>query len=87
MRRNPQDIVVGISPFGGNGVEGTDDGMAAVRDTAVQSVPLVWDDRVKAYISEQAVDDLDDRDDSLDKAQVFNQEQEFMAKAGYRTSI
>lgn len=87
MRRNPQDIVTGISPLGGNGIEGTGSGMAEIRDTSVQDVPLFWDDRAKAYISEQAIEELDDRDISLAKAKVYNEEEEFRAKAGFRRSL
>lgn len=87
MSKRPQDTVIGTSPLGGNGAEGTVSGFAEVRDTSVQKVPLFWDARVGAYISEQAIEELDDRDNSLAKAQVFNQEEEFKAKAGYRRSI
>lgn len=87
MRRNPQDTVMGISPLGGNGIEGTGPGMAEIRQTGELDVPLFWDDRVQAYISEQAIENLDDRDDSLAKADIWNEEQEFKAKAGFRNSL
>ena len=75
--------VVGISPLGGNGVEGTGDGMAAVRDTDIQKVPLFWDSRVGAYISEQAIEELDDREVTEQKAQAHQDEEDFRQKAGY----
>jgi hypothetical protein len=78
------DVIVGVSPLGGNSVEGTADGMAAVRDTSIQAVPLVWDSRVKQYISEQAVEELDDRDDSDELTRRTLAEEQFRAKAGYQ---
>ncbi len=80
---NPEKTIWGNSPLGGNSVEGTTDGFAAVRDTAVQGVPLFWDDRVSNYISEQAVQDLDDRDQSLAYASEFDMNEEFRVKVGY----
>jgi len=80
------DNVVGISPLGGNSVEGAASGMAEVRDTSIQAVPLVYDARVDAFISEQAVQELDDRDIGLAKAEQYRQEEEFRAKIGYRRS-
>jgi len=73
----------GISPLGGNSVEGTADDMAAVRDTSIQGVPLFWDDRVQTYISELAIEELDDRDISLARQEEFNMGEEFRQKAGY----
>src|SRR3990167_446557 len=87
MKNNPEDIVFDISPLGGNGVEGTVTGFAEVRDTSVHSVPLFWDDRVKAYISEQAIEELDDKDLSEKQAEIFNKEEEFRMKAGYKRSL
>lgn len=73
----------GVSPLGGNSVEGTGDGMAEVRDTETQGVPLVWDPRVQAYISEQAVMELDDKDISEEKRRIAQEEEDFRNKAGY----
>lgn len=81
---NPEENVHGISPLGGNSVEGTGTGLAEVRDTAVQGVPLFWDDRSQAYISEQAIQELDDRDISEAARAEYNKEQEFLTKSGYR---
>ena len=71
---DPELNVFGLSPLGGNSVDGT----------STEGVPLVWDDRVKAYISEQAVQELDDRDISLARRADENREQEFLQKSGYR---
>ncbi len=83
MSKDPEQTIYGKSPLGGNSVEGTTDGCAAVRDSEIQGVPLFWDDRVKAYISEQAVEELDDRDLTLSRADDFNSEEEFRVKAGF----
>lgn len=77
------EVIVGVSPLGGNSVEGTADGMAAVRETSIQAVPLVWDSRVKEYISEQAVDELDDEDVSDELRRRTLAEEKFRANAGY----
>lgn len=78
-----ENTVFGVSPLGGNSVEGTGDGMAEVRDTETQGVPLVWDPRVQAYISEQAVMELDDKDISEEKRRIAQEEEDFRNKAGY----
>lgn len=85
MKKNDLTIV-GISPLGGNSVEGTSPGMAEVRDTSVQEVPLFYDSRVGAFISEQAVQELDDREADLEKARLWQEEEEFRAKVGFRKS-
>ena len=86
-KHHPSDLPVsGISPLGGNSVEGTSSGMAEVRDTDTQAVPLVYDYRVGSYISEQAQQELDDRDDDLIREDEFRREEEFRSKIGYRRS-
>ena len=77
----------GISPLGGNSIEGTGTGKAPVRDTKVQEVPLVYDPRVGNFVSEQGVDDLDDKDVSIAKAKRWNKEAAWRAKAGIKKSI
>lgn len=75
MRKDdPQFPVSDISPLGGNIVDGT----------TVEKVPLVYDQRVGAYISQQAVEELDERDYGLKQQEVFNEEAQFRAKIGYR---
>jgi hypothetical protein len=81
-KSNPDFPVSGISPLGGNGIESTSDGMAPVRDTTVQEVPLVWDDRVGAHISIQAQEELDDRDADLEREQAYQEEKQFRQKIG-----
>lgn len=80
---NLENTVFGISPLGGNSVEGTGDGMAEVRDEDIQGVPLIWDSRVGAYISEQAIQELDDKEISEQKARIHQDEMDFRTKAGY----
>lgn len=71
---DPEKTVFGVSPLGGNSVEGAN----------IHGVPLFWDERVKAYISEQAVDELNDRDVGLLAAEEHRREEEFQTKAGIR---
>jgi hypothetical protein len=87
MKNKRQDFpVVGISPLGGNSVEGTSAGMAPVVDSTPQAVPLFYDNRVGAYISEQAVQELDDRDYDEDREEARRKEVEFRQRIGYRQS-
>jgi len=83
-RIDPEYPVVGTSPLGGNAIEGADAQHAPVTDTSIGKVPLVYDERVGNFISKMAQMELDDRDIALQKAQVYNEESEFNAKAGYQ---
>ncbi|MEA2036149.1 MAG: hypothetical protein U9O94_01470 [Nanoarchaeota archaeon] len=76
MSNDPEKTVWGISPLGGNAAEGSATG-------EIQGVPLFWDDRVSNYISEQAIEELDDRDLSLALAEDFNNQEKFRQRAGY----
>ena len=71
---NPEDNVFGNSPLGGNSTDGAN----------TEGVPLFWDCRVSAYISEQAIQELNDRDISNAKRAEYEKEQEFLQKIGYR---
>ena len=84
---DPERTVFGKSPLGGNSVEGTANGFAAVRNTEVQGVPLFYDERVDNFISEQAIDNLDDRDISLIAAEEFEKDEEFRKKAGFTKEV
>ena len=86
-RKNIEDNVFGISPLGGNSVEGTDDGFAAVIDDEVQAVPLTYDYRVGAYVSDLAIMELDDLDISRIKADAYREEQDFWNKVGIRQTV
>ena len=82
-----KDTAWGISPLGGNSIEGTGPSSAPVREMATQEVPLEYDPRVGNFISEQGVDDLDDKDITIMRAKKWNRDQEWRAKAGIKTSI
>ena len=69
---NPGFPVFGISPLGGNGVDGTD----------TEAVPLVYDARVDAFISKLAKMELDDQDIDLVKNEDYRQEQEYRRMIG-----
>jgi len=77
----------GISPLGGNSIEGTTPHSAEVRSSAVQEVPLIFDPRVGSFVSEQAIDDLDDRDISIVRAKRWERDASWRAKAGIKKSI
>lgn len=86
MRRSKdsEDNVTGISPLGGNGVEGTGPGLAPIRDSSIIPVPLFWDDRTQSYISEQAIKSLNNREKGLVAKEEYNQEREFLNSVGIR---
>jgi len=82
-----KDTAWGISPLGGNSVEGTGPSNAPVREVAVQEVPLVYDPRVGNFISEQGTDDLDDKDITIIRAKDWERDAAWRAKAGIKKSI
>jgi len=69
----PEDTVFGLSPLGGNSTDGTE----------VQGVPLFWDERAQAFISEQAVQELDDRDIANMARAEYEREDSFRQQAGF----
>lgn len=71
---NPEENVFGLSPLGGNSTDGAN----------TEGVPLFWDSRVDAFVSEQAIEELDDRDISEARRDEYNKEQTFLNKIGYR---
>lgn len=83
MSEHPDFPVSGISPLGGNAVEGTSSGFAPVRDTAVFAVPLEYSPNVGVYVSEQAQEELDDKEHARKLSEEFNEEEAFRQKAGY----
>jgi hypothetical protein len=74
MSREIEQTVFGISPLGGNSVDGA----------TIEGVPLVYDSRVGNYISEQAVEELNDREISEQAAAEYEREQLFRTQAGFR---
>ncbi len=83
MSNDPKQIIFGISPLGGNAVEGTAPGMAPIRDTSISGVTLYWDSRVSSYISEQAIEELDDEDISLARSAEWEVEESWRQRVGY----
>ena len=67
------ETVYGLSPLGGNAIEGSE----------VKGVPLVYDARVGAYISEQAVEELNDHDAGDELRLHDEDEQAFRKNAGF----
>lgn len=82
MNKKPPEgfPVFGISPLGGNVQEGTSEGFTS----AQKSVPLEYDNRVGCFISRQAQEELDDKEHARKLAEVFNGEETFRRKAGFR---
>ena len=74
----------GLSPLGGNAREVTSDGFAAVRTTGQIGVPLVYDRRVKTYISKLAVRELDDREHALRLAKRIERDEALRSKMGFK---
>lgn len=70
---NEEFPMVGISPLGGNAADGAD----------IEAVPLVYDERVGAWISKLAQIELNDRDISECRAREYRDQEEFNARAGY----
>lgn len=68
--------VYGISPLGGNFTD-PDDG-------SVSGVPLYYDNHTGQYQSEQAIEEQNDREESIVRKSDFEQEEEFRRKAGFR---
>lgn len=87
MGRNPEDVIIGISPLGGNAVEGTSDADADVRDTSIREVPLVFDPFTGTYVAEHRAVDMENDEVSLEEARNHQDELEFLAKAGFQKTI
>lgn len=72
------EVIMGKSPLGGSSVDENIDG------DSVPEVPLVYDARVDAYVSEQAVEELDDREITEERQKISEDEEAFRLNAGYR---
>jgi len=77
-------VIFGISPLGGNAVEGADATKPDEDTTTRTGVPLFYDSRVDAFISEQAIQELDDIEIGEELALRSQEEAEFRAKAGFQ---
>ena len=81
------EVIFGLSPAGGNAVEGTSDADAEVRDTTKRGIPLVYYAPLNSYISEQRMLELESEEESLETAQEHRDEEEFLTKAGFKRNI
>lgn len=74
--------LVGISPLGGNAVEGTATGFAPIRSTGTIDAPLL--DTEYGFVSAQALQEQEDKKHARELAEVTNGEEAFRRKAGFR---
>lgn len=81
---NPR--VIGISPLGNNSVEATAEGHTPIEDTSVREVPLVYDPSLGIWCDKLSKINQEDRDTSLEVAKLTNEDQSFLARAGYQQS-
>ena len=56
--------------------------LSSVTSNEIRGVPLKYDMRVGTWISDLAVKELDDRDNSLEKEKAFQDDQSYLRKAG-----
>jgi len=85
--RNPKSDtsdfpVMGISPLGGNAVEGTANGFAPIRTTGQIDVPLV--DTEFGFISHLSAQEQEDKRHARALAEVTRGEEAFRKRAGFR---
>lgn len=78
---NPR--VIGFSALGNNSVEGTDDGHTPITDTDTREVPLVFDTITGTWCAKLSKTNQEDREVGLEVARVTNEDQSFLARAGY----
>ena len=81
---NPQ--IIGLSPLGNNFVQGTGPGDTPIDNTAEQEVPLVFDPITGTYCAKLSKVNQEDRLVGLEVARLTNDDQSFLARAGYRTT-
>lgn len=85
---DPENIVYGLSPLGGNSVEGTSPADAEVRDTSISEVPLTYDPITGDYVSFQRAEEIyDEIVVSREKQRIWEEEQRFLNNVGYQTEI
>jgi hypothetical protein len=77
----------GICPFGGNSVEGTSGADAPIRDTSVMRQTLEFYPRFGRYLCKQCIKRLDDDERSLQNAYKHREQEEFLSRAGFKTSV
>lgn len=86
VHKNHQDDdfpVYGISPQGGNAKEGTADGFAAIRNTEMMDVPLVYDKFTNTWVSKLAAQESIDRNAHRVKDRNERERDSLLNKAGF----
>lgn len=76
--------MIGNSPLGNNFVQGTGPGDTPITDTTEQDVPLVFDPITGTYCAKLSKVNQEDREVGLEVARLTNDDQAFLARAGYR---
>lgn len=76
--------VIGLSALGNNSVEGTGAGETPITDTSVREVPLVFDPITGTYCAKLSKVNQEERLAGLEVARLTNDDQTFLAKAGYQ---
>lgn len=84
---NPENIIQGTSPIGGNGVEGTSNADAPIRDTEIQEIPLVYDPVTGDYVAAHRKVDKENEIITHQKSKAYEQEMVFLRTAGVKRSI
>ena len=77
----------GICPFGGNSAEGTSNADAPIRSSALRMQVLKFYPRLGRYLCDQCIKRLDDDERSLVNATRHREQEEFLSKAGFHTSV
>lgn len=75
--------IFATSPLGNNSVEGTAPGHAPVDDATPRGVPLVYDSITGQYVSKLSRVNQEDREISLEKARLANEDQTFLKSVGF----
>jgi hypothetical protein len=84
MSRDPLNpTIIGASPLGNNSVESTGNGDTPIEDTSVREVPLVFDSITGTWCAKLSKVNQEDRLTGLEIARLTNEDQTFLAKAGY----
>jgi len=89
MGGNPEDIIQGYSPLGGNAAEGapSDADADGNLDTGIRDVPLKYDPFTGEYVAEHRVIEQEDDEVSRQKARDHEDTIEFLHKSGFQTTI
>lgn len=72
-----------ISPLGNNSKDGTGSGQNPIDSTEIRGVPVVFDPITGTWCAELSKINQEDREVSLEVARITNEDQAFLAKAGF----